>query len=299
MENKTTAPKKSTHNDVYAIVTNKIIEQLEKGTVPWQKPWTEAGIPKNLTSGRAYRGINVMLLASLGYETNLFLTSKQLKTVGGSIRPDAKPHIVVYWNYVEKEGAETEETEQKKVPLLRYYTVFNIAQCDGVPTNMLPAPFTREVAPIPICEKIVADMPHKPRIQFKEQKAYYDPRKDFVNMPKQKTFTNDEAYYCTLFHELVHSTGHNSRLNRKDLIQMSEFGSEPYSHEELVAEIGTCYLQSLAGLQGQFEQSAAYIQGWLKKLKNDRHFIVSASSHAQKAVDYIMNVQPEKDNREE
>ena len=112
---------------------------------------------------------------------------------------------------------------------------------------------------------------------------------DYVNMPKQKSFETDAAYYSTLFHELIHATGHNKRLNRKDLIQMAEFGSEPYSHEELVAEIGACYLQSLTGIEERFEQSTAYIQGWLNALKNDRKFIFSASNAAQKAVDYILN----------
>jgi antirestriction protein ArdC len=136
-------------------------------------------------------------------------------------------------------------------------------------------------------------MHNQPIIQHKEQRAWYNPVSDIVNMPKMKTFESSESYYVTLFHELVHSTGHISRLNRKDLLQMSELGSVAYSHEELVAEIGTCYLQSVANITTEFEQSVAYIQGWLQQLKNDRHFIFSASTQAQKAVDYILNVHPE------
>lgn len=285
---------KTQKKDVYGIITEKIIEQLEKGTVPWRKPWTGAGIPTNLISNRPYRGINVMLLSMFGYEHNLFLTSKQLKELGGSIKPEESPHLVVFWNFPEqKEGEEDDHeddsnTKQKK-PSLRYYTVFNISQCEGIPPQYIPKN-DREVKPNAACKVVVNTMPNKPRVQHKEQEAYYNPLKDFINMPKQSSFKTDDAYYSTLFHELVHSTGHPSRCDRKDLIQMSEFGLAHYSHEELVAEIGSCYLQSHVGITDEFEQSTAYISGWLEVLKNDRRFIFSASTAAQKAVDYILNV---------
>lgn len=288
---------KTQKKDVYGIITEKIIEQLEKGTAPWQKPWTGAGIPTNLVSNRPYRGINVMLLSMFGYEQNLFLTSKQLKELGGSIKPEEKPHLVVYWNYQnnnekdddeDKEG--TIETTAKRNALLRYYTVFNIAQCEGIPKEHIPT-MDREITTNASCKLAVSNMPNKPRIQHKEQEAYYNPLKDFINMPRQSSFTNDDAYYATLFHELVHSTGHMTRLNRKDLIQMSEFGIEQYSHEELVAEIGSCYLQSYVGITEQFEQSTAYIRGWLNVLQSNTRFIFSASTAAQKAVDYILGRQ--------
>lgn len=284
----TTQTKKSS-KDVYGIITDKIIEQLEHGTVPWRKPWADAGIPTNLASKRPYRGINLMLLAMLGYEYNVFLTSKQLKDIGGSIKPDEKPHLVVFYNYTEKE-AEDDETETKKRSLLRYYTVFNVAQCDNIPEKLIPT-FTRDIKPIVACERALEGMPKKPKLQHKEQRAYYDPLKDLVNMPKMQSFESSDAYYSTLFHELVHSTGHHSRINRQGLIEMSEFGSDPYSLEELVAEIGSCYLQSHVGITDELEQSTAYIQGWLSALKNDRRFIFTASTAAQKAVDYILDVQ--------
>lgn len=282
---------KTQKKDVYAIITDKIIEQLEQGTVPWRKPWYDGGVPTNLISKRPYRGINIMLLTMLGYEHNLFLTSKQLNDIGGSIKPEEKPHLVVFWNYPEKAAeGEEEEPEKKKTATLRYYTVFNVSQCDGIPAKMIPV-ISRVASPDATCKLIVNGMPNKPRIQHKEQSAYYDPLKDYVNMPKQTTFESDGAYYSTLFHELVHSTGHHARLNRKDLIQMSEHGAEAYSHEELVAEIGACFLQSHGGITGEFEQSAAYIKGWLDVFKGDRRFIFSASSAAQKAVDYILDIQ--------
>lgn len=280
--------------DVYTIVTERIIEQLEKGTVPWRQPWTSAGIPKNLISQRAYRGMNVMLLAMLGYEQNLFLTFKQLKDLGGSVKQGEKSHLVVYWNYIERHQAAiernddtSEEMMAKKVPLLRYYTVFNVAQCEGIPSIYLEKE-EHNWSPIESCDELVQSMPKCPKITHREQRAYYDPLKDVVNMPKYNSFDRPEAYYSTLFHELVHSTGHRSRLNRKGLLEMTEFGSEAYSHEELVAEIGTCYLQSYVGVTSEFEQSAAYIQEWLWRLKNDSRFIFSAASQAQKATDFIL-----------
>lgn len=285
------ATQSKARKDVYAIITEKIMEKLEQGTVPWRKPWADTGIPTNLVSKRPYRGINLMLLAMAGYEYNVFLTSKQLKDIGGSIKPDEKPHLVVYYNYSDKEQEPDEvDTEPKKRAILRYYTVFNITQCENIPENLIPT-FSRVIKPIVACEKIVEGMPQKPKLQHKEQRAYYDPLKDYVNMPKIQCFDTSDAYYSTLFHELVHSTGHHSRLNRQGLIEMSEFGAEAYSQEELVAEIGSCFLQSHVGIQEEFEQSAAYIQGWLGKLKNDRRFIFTASTAAQKAVDYILGVQ--------
>lgn len=287
-----------TGKDVYGIITDKIIAQLEQGVIPWTKPWKDGGLPRNLFSQKPYRGINVMLLAHLGYEHNLFLTSKQLNEIGGAIKPDEKPHLVVYWNYgdrVKTEEIDAEETK-KKPPVLRYYTVFNISQCSGIPDSYVPS-ISRTVFEIENCEAILKNMPSRPQVTHKVQKAYYDPLRDYVNMPKKGSFGSDESYYSTLWHELVHSTGHRSRLSRPGVIDMVEFGSEPYSHEELVAEIGTCYLQSHTGITGQFEQSTAYIRGWLQKLKGDRKFIFSASTHAQKAVDFILDVKAETEGR--
>lgn len=273
--------------DVYTIVTNRIIELLKKGTIPWKRPWSEAGLPQNFVTRRVYRGLNVMLLASLGYEQNYFLTYSQIKELGASVKKDEQSHIVVYWNWVEDDDA----SNGKKYPFLRYYKVFNVAQCSGIPVDKIPT-VTRQAYPIPVCEHIVESMPSRPKITHKEAKAYYNPLLDFINMPKMGSFTSDESYYATLFHELVHSTGHLSRLNRKGLLEMTEYGSPPYSFEELVAEIGACYLESLTGIvEKQIDDNASYIAGWLEKLENDERFIVLASSQAQKAVDFIMGVQ--------
>lgn len=290
------AEQQKTHIDVYAMVTGKIIAALEKGQVPWRKPWKEGGEPQNLISKRYYRGVNTLLLQNAGYEHNLFLTFKQAKEIGANIKKGEKSHLVVYWNQAEKELEEASNTqEEKKAKLiLRYYSVFNISQCENIPERYVAKP-VRAVEPIRACEDIVLGMLKPPKIKHTKQKAYYDPVKDYINMPKQASFESDAAYYSTLFHELIHSTGHEGRLNRKTLTETPTV--ESYSREELVAEIGTCYLQNKAGIIGLFENSTAYIQGWLTKLKNDKRFIFFAAGHAQRATDYILNVKNEEEDK--
>lgn len=287
--------------DVYGLITQKIIEQLDKGTVPWRKPWSEAGLPQNIISGKHYSGINMMLLAMAGYENNHFITFKQLKEIGGKVKKGEKAHMVVFWSLLEGSQTETSETASEKEPqkkaILRYYYVFNVAQCDNIPEKYRPA--IREVRNIPAYDSIIKGMPQCPLIKHKEQRAYYNVKEDFVNMPKRKSFADDESYYSTLFHELVHSTGHENRLNRQTLTEMAEFGGETYSQEELIAEIGTCYLMSHAGSDSQFQQSTAYIQGWLNKLRNDKRFIFTAAKASQKAVDFILNIQKTQGESEE
>lgn len=294
METNTQTPQHA-RIDVYTLITERIIEQLEKRTVPWQKPWTEAGLPRNLFSKKYYRGINLLLLSALGYEQNLFITFKQLKEIGGKVKQGEKGSPVVYWNYVDQKQDQTEdgeEQEPKKKAILRYYTVFNVAQCEDIPDGYIPA-ITKVIGSIQTCEDIIAGMPQRPPIRHKEQKAFYNPLMDYINMPKKSSFGTAEAYYLTLFHELIHSTGHHSRLSRKNIIEMSEFGGDAYSQEELTAEIGACYLQSYTGINEEYEQSAAYIAGWLGKLKGDKRFIYIAAAQAQAAADFILNLKQE------
>ena len=276
--------------DVYEMVTNRIIELLEAGTVPWQKPWTETGVPMNLISKRPYRGINLWLLLSLNYERNFYLTWDQLKKVGGSVNKDEHGHVVVFWKNVKKQQEELDTNgNAKTVPMLRYYKVFNIEQCRDIPKDLIPVLIKEELEPMEECEAIIKTMPDCPVIKHKEDKAFYHIVEDYINMPKKKSFKTMEAYYSTFFHELVHSTGAEKRLGRKTITEMNEFGSEPYSIEELIAELGSAYLNSYTGILDKgIENSVAYIQGWLAKLKNDKRFIISASGQAQKAVDFIL-----------
>jgi antirestriction protein ArdC len=291
----------STKVDVYKIVTDRIIELLEQGTVPWQKPWTDAGVPANLLSKRSYRGINLWLLLSLNYERNLFLTWDQLKKIGASVKAGEHGHVVIYWKTSSKNEDTVEGEKEKKVPLLRYYKVFNVSQCRDLPENLVEPLVVKEHDPIAECEAIVTGMPQCPAIKHKEQLAFYHIEEDYINMPKKKSFKGIEGYYSTLFHELVHSTGAEKRLNRKTITEMAEFGDDLYSIEELVAELGAAYLNSLSGISASLIQnSAAYLNGWLAKLKGDKQFMVQASGQAQRAVDFIINQQaPASDGTEE
>lgn len=279
---------KARKRDVYEIITDRIIEKLEQGVVPWHQPWTDAGLPCNLISKKPYRGINILILSTLGFEQNLFLTLKQLDQIGGTVKESEKPNPVCYWNWPEK----TEDGEKKRVPIFRYYSIYNIAQCDGIPIELIPKQSAiRENPPLLVCDSLVEEMPNKPEIKFKENRAFYHPFYDYINMPKMKTFNSSEEYYCTLFHELIHSSGHSSRLNRKEVVQMKSLGADAYSIEELIAETGACFLSSIAGISDLvFDNSASYINGWLERLRGDKRLIVYASAKAQRAVDYITGV---------
>ncbi|RXK60041.1 DUF1738 domain-containing protein [Lacibacter luteus] len=289
--------------DVYAIITNRIIELLEQGTVPWKKPWTDdgAGIPKNLLSKRPYRGINFWLLLSLNYQQNLFLTWDQIKTIGASVNKDEKGHVVVFWKSSHKHPEELDDKgNPKMVQTLRYYKVFNIAQCRDIPEGLFPKQevLSNDFDPILECEAVIHTFPSCPEIQHKEQRAYYHITEDYINMPKKKSFKTVASYYATLFHELVHSTGHEKRLGRSTVTDMHEFGSEAYSQEELIAEMGSAFLSSFTGIGvEELENSAAYINGWLQKLKDNKRFVVQASAHAQKAVDLILQVREQSDEK--
>lgn len=276
--------------DVFALVTNRIIEHLEQGIVPWKQPWTNKGLPRNLFTGKFYRGINVWLLNALPYEENIFLTFNQVKELGGKVRRCEKAHLVVLWKWIE--DTSVNGASDKQIPYLRYYQVFNIAQCVDIPQWYLPVSLPSKNDPLGICEAIVETMPSAPDIRHMGNEAYYHPFFDLVNMPSMHRFINSETYYSTLFHELIHSTGHKSRLNRKEMeTAMVSRNIDKYSLEELTAEIGACYLNSFAGIDGwDFENHIAYLQTWLERLRGDKRLIVYASAHAQRATDYILNL---------
>jgi antirestriction protein ArdC len=287
------------HVDVYQIITDQIIAKLNNGIIPWHQPWGDKYLPQNLISKHAYRGINQLLLCSLNYEANYFLTWEQVKKCNGSVKKGEKGHMVVFWKVIEKDIAGKEEKEKSTV--LRYFKVFNVEQCVDIPASILGTMETnRENLALPDCSAFVDGMPQKPIMTSKGNVAWYDLTIDTVNVPPMKKFNDSVSYYGTLFHELVHSTGHQSRLHRKELTEKTVYGSPTYSLEELTAEIGACFLLSFAGVakQGHITNSAAYLQGWLQKLQNDKRFIIHASTNAQKAVDFILNMKPEMSQQE-
>lgn len=285
-------------NDVYEIVTAIIIEQLENGTVPWKQPWRDAGAPRNYVTKRPYRGINLLLLGCNDYESNEYLTFRQITQLGGVVKKGEKAHLVVLWLWVDDDDARKgEPVKVRKKPLLRYYYVFNLMQCTGIYVPKDDAE-KKPDNPSPRCERIINGMPQRPKIVHNENEAYYHPVADFINMPRMEMFERREGYYAILFHELVHSTGYETRLNRKELAEQQSFGDENYSIEELTAEIGACYLATHTGIAlNGLANSAAYINGWLSKLRKDKKFIVYAASHAQKAVDFILGNHLQNDDR--
>jgi antirestriction protein ArdC len=282
---------------VYEIVTQNVIEQLEKGVAPWRKPRT-ASIPRNLISKRPYRGLNVFMLAGQGYGSPYWLTFNQAKQLRAHVRQGEKSTLVSFWKFDEyaKENAQTHETENKTSVLLRYYRVFNLEQCDGL--SALRGDDRKPVNPIAECEGIVNHMPNAPQIE-RDSHAFYRPIADTVGMPSRNSFDTAEAYYSTLFHELTHSTGHKSRLNRfEENATDHQFGSDSYSREELVAEMGAAMLAGITGIShATLSNSASYLQTWINRLKSDSRLIISAASQAQKAADYILGkTQSEREN---
>lgn len=276
--------------DLYQIVTNEIISQLEQGVIPWQKPWTDAGIPMNLLSKRSYRGINLWLLLSLNYERNLFLTWEQIKSVGGSVLKGEHGHIVVFWKPLQKKADEQTDGQQKAVPMLRYYKVYNIQQCRDIPEHLLHVPSETPIDPVVECEAILSEMKDIPLISFTGKDAYYDIEKDEIVLPKVKSFRSSAGYYGTLFHELVHSTGAEKRLNRKSVADRVSFNAESYATEELIAEMGAAYLCGITGqLPNTIKNNVAYLDHWLGILKNDKRILITAAGQAQRAVDFIQN----------
>ena len=269
----------------YERITERIVGLLEQGTVPWHKPWhVTTGLPRNLVSKKPYRGINVFLLMAMSYESPHWLTFRQSVQLGGNVKKGEKSCPVVFWEPMEVTDQKSGEVE--KILLLRLYHVFNVAQCEGL-KNVPVTDETAFAATKPA--EIVAKMPLPPKIKHGMSHAFYTPINDTVGVPEPKRFNTEDAYHATLFHELVHSTGHEKRLKRLSIMERNGFGSDPYCKEELVAELGSAFLCGQAGIgERTIDSSAAYVKGWLTRLKSDGTFIVYAAAQAQKAADYIL-----------
>lgn len=278
--------------NVYEMVTERIIEELEKGRIPWQKPWT--GVRSgayNRTSKKPYSLLNQMLLGKAGE----WASFKQWTELGGHIRKGEKSSFVTFWKVQEIEEIKEDGTKEiKQIPLLRYYNVFHISQVEGVEPLEMETLNTTE--PIETAEKVFKDYVTREGIRVEQtasNKAYYSPTFDLIHLPLIEQFTRAEEYYSTAFHEATHSTMKESRCNRQEdrKGKLVAFGSEEYSKEELVAEIGSANILNLLGIETDhsFQNSTAYIQSWIKALRNDVKMIVSASSKAEKATKYILN----------
>lgn len=270
--------------DIYAEITSRIIAQMEQGLIPWQKPWIGSNAAISYTTGKPYSLLNQMLLG----ESGEYLTFRQCTQAGGHVRKGEKSRMIVFWKWLQQEDAETGET--REIPYLRYYNVFHISQCEGIASRRIISPesaFTADQT----AESIISSYLERSGVKLHHKdtsSAFYRPSDDSISLPYRERFKSTAGYYGTAFHELAHSTGHASRLNR--INSTAHFDSNDYSREELIAEIAASALVNHAGLEtaDSFRNNAAYIQNWLQVLRNDKRFIVSASGKAEKAVNLIL-----------
>ena len=289
--------------DLYQEITNKIIEELENGIIPWRKPWT--GVTSGAishTTGRPYSIINQYLLRKPGE----YITFNQAKKEGGRIKKGAKAQFIVFWKVSGKQvlnddGTPATDEEGNPVikgyPILKYYNVFHIDDCEGIESKYSNGELPKSAEADAEAERIFNDYIGREKITFRNirgDKACYSPMLDSIELPLMDQFAETSEYYSTLFHEATHSTGHKSRLNRfGSSTAAAAFGSEEYSKEELTAEIGSACILHEIGMETPqtFKNSAAYIQSWLRALKNDKKMIIGAAARADKAVKMILNVQ--------
>lgn len=282
--------------NLYDDVTRRIISELEAGRFPWVQPWGRIdgagpGLPRNALTARPYSGINVLILwgavIEQGWPSQSWLTFRQAAQAGGNVRKGERGTTVVYADRftpeAEKERARQSGDEAKAVAFLKRFTVFNVAQCEGLREGVAadPAPLPeREI--VPLAEEVIAASGVDFRIGG--DKAFYVPAHDFVTVPPQPAFFEQVNYYRTALHELTHATGHVSRLDRKI---MNGLGGKDYAREELVAEMGSAFLCAALGIEPTVRH-ADYLASWLDVLREDNRAIFRAASHASKAADWIL-----------
>lgn len=278
---------------IFKHVTDKIIEQLQNGNVVWKQPWANNGPPMNLISKRPYNGINLLLLAMAGYASPYWLTEKAVVKLRGKIKSNESPHEVFFWRIQRSEiSTDKSEGEQQKARSNIFYKTFqlyNIEQCEGLEYK-IPSYVKHAFSPIKACETIVKNMPMCPIVEEKFPGAYYMPIFDLINMPPKILFEKTAEYYATLFHEIVHSTGHKKRLGRHGKMRdVFESQHHAYSQEELVAEIGAGFLCAFSGIENKIlENTSTYIKSWLRCFKRKRRIFFFAAAQAQMAVNYIL-----------
>jgi antirestriction protein ArdC len=292
----------TTKPSVYQVVTDRIIASLKTGVIPWEKPWQSphfsgGPFPRNFRTGKPYRGINIMLLWSCSYNSPFWLTFNQAKELNGSVRKGEKgTQIVFYKQLRDRQKADDDQAPEgdRRAPfVLTYHTVFNVEQCDGLTLPQVEQPTQpNQVEVDKTSEAIVSGWSNRPILQLTsetEYRAYYRPGTDTVHMPARARFVDAPHYYSTLFHELIHSTGHETRLNRTF---GERFGDELYSKEELVAEMGAAFLCAIADTANENTErnTTAYIQNWISKLQEDNRLIIHAAGNAQRAVDLILGI---------
>jgi antirestriction protein ArdC len=281
------------NRDIYQTITERFIVQLKSGTVPWQKPWL--GV-QNIVSRKPYHGINALLLGSAEFQSPFWLTFKQAVDLGGGIQKGSKSTPVIYYKFLDKTDSEgnpirRDDGTPKRIPFVRWSNVFNLDQTEGIEPPAL-AVSQNDLSANERAAAIVQKAKLCP-IYHTGFAALYSPRDDVIRMPSPSAFRSQEDYYHSLYHEMTHAAGHSSRLDREGITQHAKFGSERYSKEELIAELGAAFLSNEAGIldRVRFANSAAYLASWIAKFENDPQLIVSAASQAQRSTDFIMGIQ--------
>ncbi len=283
--------------DIYSRITDKIVADLERGVRPWMKPWNVEHAAGRVSrplrhNGQVYNGINILTLWAIaiesGFAAPIWMTFRQAKALGGHVRKGERGAPVVYANTITRTETdpETGEEEERDIPFLKDYTVFNVEQIDGLPVRFyaLAEPRLDPVARIGHAETFFATTGAD--IQHGGNRAFYAAGSDHVQMPPFEAFRDAESYYATLAHECSHWTRHPKRLDRD--FGRKRWGDEGYAMEELVAELGSAFLAADLGLTPEVrEDHAAYIESWLQVLKNDKRAIFAAAAHAQRATDFL------------
>jgi antirestriction protein ArdC len=304
----------ASNTEIYQAVTDKIIQALETGTVPWRRPWSGGGanVPRNAVTNRPYRGGNIFWLGFMGmlagYQENRWLTFKQAMAAKGTFKgqkgdacrkgttallwkPIVKAKVDAFGNPVVVKG----KVQHSTFLFLKTYTVFNVEQFDGLklPEHVVT---TTDHTPIEDAERVVDEYIKRSGIpvKFGFGHACYVPSMDMIEVPSREQYKNGEEYYSTLFHEFGHSTGHSTRLKRAGIENLDHFGSDQYSREELVAEMSSAFLCAKVGIENTLDNSAAYLNSWITKLKEDPKLILVAAGQAQRSVDYILDVEVDK-----
>lgn len=278
--------------DIYQEITNRIVHEMEKGRLPWERPWSKDdcapvgtfGVPMNAATGRAYRGINICMLwaaaATMGSDDLRFMTFKQAKAAGGNVIKGSKGFKIFFFKKLEIERENDKgDTIKAQIPMLREFTVFHISQIDGLTKAKQPQEIDLDAMPEDInelaeavdCELIISG-----------DQAFYSPAYDRVNMPPIDSFKEQNGFRSVFYHELTHWTGHHTRMSR----EFGARGTDKYAREELVAELGAAFICAEFGID-YTTNHAAYLQSWIKALKNDKRMIFQAASAAQKAVDWL------------
>ena len=281
--------------EIYQTITDKIIAELEAGTVPWVRPWSgEADpFPRNALSQRPYRGINHVLLGMeahcRGYASNQWLTFRQAHQLGAHVRKGERASTIIYYEakIMDKEPTETvadgNEPEKRFIPLIKVFSVFNVGQIEGLPTSYQELPVADP--DWDACASAGQIMTGSgAEIRHQGFKAFYSPPNDLIYLPGRQTFVDAAAYYSTALHELCHWTGATPRLGRK---LGRRFGESAYAMEELIAELGAAFLSAHCRLDGRL-QHASYIASWLAVLQRDKRAVFVAAAQAQKAADYLL-----------